>query len=70
MKLFDVVANILAGLLVWVLLTGIVYFFVSWGSDDPQVRPTPFWPLKAAILALSAVTFSFYVRRYWKKLDR
>ena len=70
MKLFDVVANIIAGLLVWVLLTGVVYFFVSWGSDDPQAAHTTFWPWKAVILVLSALTFSLYIRYYWKKLDR
>jgi hypothetical protein len=69
MKLFDVIANIIAGFLVWGVLTGLVYFFVSWGSDEAPGR-TPFWPLKAIVLVVSVLSFSLYARRYWKKLER
>ncbi|MFC3785955.1 hypothetical protein GGR90_001877 [Sphingopyxis italica] len=68
MKLFDVLANIVAGFAVWVVLTGIVYFFVSWGSDEAPGKVS-FWPWKAAIIAVSVLSFSLYARRYWKKLD-
>ena len=68
-KLFDVIANILAGLLVWAALTGLVYFMVRWGSDEAP-GTTPFWPLKAAILLVSISSFSLYARKYWKKLAR
>jgi hypothetical protein len=69
MKLFDVVANIVAGLFVWVAVTGLVYFFVSWGNDEAP-GTTLFWPWKALILFVSALTFSLYAGRYWKKLER
>ena len=45
MKLFDVLANIVAGFVIWVMLTGFVYFFVSWGSDEAPGK-VPFWPCK------------------------
>jgi hypothetical protein len=67
-KLFDVLANIIAGFLVWAVVTGLVYFFVSWGSDEAPGNVS-FWPWKAVILILSALSFSLYARRYWKKLD-
>ena len=69
MKRFDVIANIVAGFLVWTILTALLYFFVSWGSDEAPGR-TPFWPWKAAILAVSAMTFSIYAKKYWKKRER
>jgi xanthine/uracil permease len=68
-KLFDVLANIVAGFVIWVMLTGLVYFFVSWGSDEAPGK-VPFWPWKAVIIAVSVLSFSLYTRRYWKKLDR
>ena len=68
MKPFDVFANTIAAFLVWVVLTGLVYIFVSWGSDAAPGQ-VPFWPWKAAILILSASSFWFYARHIWKKLD-
>ena len=68
MRLFDVLANIFAGFLVWITLTGILYFFVSWGSDAAPGK-VPFWPWKATIIIVSVLSFSFYARHYWKKLD-
>ena len=69
MKPFDVFTNIIAAFLVWVMLTGLVYFFVSWGSDAAPGK-VPFWPWKAAILVASVSSFWLYARHYWKKLDR
>lgn len=68
MKPFDVFANIIAAFLVWVLLTSLVYFFVSWGSDVAPGK-VPFWPWKAAILVISVASFWLYARHCWKKLD-
>ena len=69
MKRFDVWANIVAGLLIWVTLTGLMFFFLSWGSDDPLARRPPLWP-RAVLVIASIATFSLYAKKYWKKLER
>ncbi|TGX56261.1 hypothetical protein E5A73_04025 [Sphingomonas gei] len=68
MKPFDVFANIIAAFLGWVMLTGLVYFLVSWGSDSAPGK-VPFWPWKTAILIISVSSFWLYARHCWKKLD-
>ena len=69
MKRFDVWANIIAGFLVWAVVTAIVFFFLSWGSDDPMASAKSIWP-RVALILVSASTFWLYAKRYWKKLGR
>ena len=69
MKRFDVCANIIAGFLVWAVVTAIVFFFLSWGSDDPMAPAMQIWP-RVILILISASTFWLYAKRYWKKLER
>ena len=69
MNSFDVWANVIAGLLVWLVLTALLFFFLSWGSDDPLAPRPPMWP-RMVLVIVSAATFSLYARKYLRKMDR
>ena len=65
MTRFDAAANIVAGLLVWLALTGIVLFYVLFSRD----ALAPLWVKVTVVAAVSALTFAMFAKRYWKNLE-